>query len=68
MEAVELNAWEAADRAYLLHHGGCRQCIAAGLAPGSRERCAVGAALWAAYVEAGDPPHFRWVRRKVVAP
>lgn len=54
--------WHAADRAYQRHHSVCGHCRAAGMAPGQRERCAEGQALWAAYQEAGDPPHFKWLR------
>ena len=56
--------WNAADRAYQLHHTNCPTCIAAGMAPGKRERCQDGAALWATYQQAGDPPHFTWLRRE----
>ncbi len=54
--------WHAADRAYQRHHGACSHCRAAGMAPGQRERCAEGQALGAAYLQAGNPPHFTWLR------
>ncbi|GDY37282.1 hypothetical protein ACINB_31740 [Acidovorax sp. NB1] len=56
--------WHAADKAYQLHHLNCPTCIAAGMAPGKRERCPDGAALWATYQQAGDPPHFTWLRKR----
>lgn len=55
--------WYAADKAYQHHHLSCATCRAAGLAPGLRARCAEGAELWAAYQQAGDPPHFTWIAR-----
>ena len=51
----------AADKAYQAHHGMCPQCRAAGLNPGGQQRCTEGAGLWAAYQEAGDPPHFMFL-------
>lgn len=54
--------WHAADRAYQSHHAGCAQCKAAGIAPNRHERCEEGAALWATYQQAGDPPHFTWLQ------
>jgi len=54
--------WHAADKAYQLHHATCPTCRAAGTAPGSRERCPDGSALWSTYQQAGDPPHFTWLR------
>ncbi len=48
--------WRELDRAYLEHHAGCIQCLAAGRRRG--ERCAVGAALWRDY-EAVEPPFFK---------
>ena len=56
------NTWEAADKAYQLHHSQCPQCRAAGVAPGRQERCPEGIALWKTYLDAGDPPHFTWLR------
>lgn len=64
---TDTSAWSAADRAYQAHHGACGQCCAAGLNPGGQARCADGAALWAAYLEAGNPPHFLWLRGKGAA-
>jgi len=60
----EPTPWHAADKAYQAHHGACAQCRAAGVNPAGQARCAAGAALWAAYQEAGDPPHFLWLRSK----
>lgn len=60
------NAWEAADKAYQLHHFSCPQCRAAGAAPGRQERCPEGLALWTKYLDAGDPPHFTWIRKRRV--
>lgn len=56
--------WSAADKAYQLHHSNCPTCRAAGTAPGSRERCPAGLELWATYQQAGDPPHFTWLRKR----
>ena len=56
--------WNAADRAYQLHHLNYPTCIDAGMAPGKRERCQDGGALWATYQQAGDPPHFTWLRKR----
>ena len=56
--------WSAADKAYQLHHSGCTHCIAAGANPNILQRCAEGQALWDAYNQAGDPPHFTWLARK----
>ena len=56
--------WHAADAAYQLHHANCPACRAAGAAPGSVQRCAVGAQLWSTYNQAGLPPHFRWLARR----
>ena len=61
---VDPHDWHAADKAYQLHHTNCPTCIAAGMAPGKRERCQDGAALWATYQQAGDPPHFAWLRKR----
>ncbi len=55
--------WHAADAAYQLHHLNCPQCRAAGKSPAGVARCATGAELWAAYQQAGDPPHFTWLKR-----
>lgn len=55
------NAWRAADKAYQDHHAVCGHCRSAGINPGRYPRCAAGAALWATYLEAGDPPHFLWL-------
>ena len=62
-EPSSASAWEAADRAYQAHHFQCPQCIAAGITR-SQERCDVGAPLWDAYQQAGDPPHFIWLREQ----
>lgn len=56
--------WHAADRAYQLHHVNCPQCRSAGAAPGSSQRCAAGAELWATYQAAGMPPHFTWLAKR----
>lgn len=53
----------AADKAYQSHHATCRTCHAAGARPGSAQRCPTGAQLWAAYEQAGNPPHFNWLQR-----
>ena len=37
------------DQAYLLHHFNCPSCSAAGITPGTQQRCQSGQALWAAY-------------------
>jgi hypothetical protein len=55
--------WYAADRVYLDHHAGCPICRAAGKSP-ALQRCTEGAELWAAYQQAGMPPHFRWLARR----
>lgn len=54
--------WYAADKAYQLHHSGCGICRAAGARPGSGQRCPTGAQLWATYEQAGNPPHFNWLK------
>lgn len=46
----------ARDRAYLLHHFGCAQCIAAGLGATYGPRCTVGATLWQAYLQPAVAP------------
>ena len=51
--------WHAADRAHQAHNAGCPICQAAGKNP-ALQRCPEGAELWAAYQQAGMPPHFRW--------
>ena len=61
MPESNTNHWQAADKAYQLHHINCPQCIAAGAAPGKQERCPQGQALWDIYNAAGDPPHFTWL-------
>jgi len=57
--------WHAADQAYLDHHGRCPICQAAGKNP-DLQRCAEGLALWEQYNQAGEPPHFLWLRRQPV--
>ncbi|WP_287740032.1 hypothetical protein [Diaphorobacter sp.] len=54
--------WYAADKAYQLHHGSCGTCRAAGARPGSAQSCPTGAQLWATYEQAGNPPHFNWLK------
>lgn len=61
------NPWRTADKAYQEHHIVCAQCRAAGLNPGGSSRCSVGAGLWTAYQEAGDPPHFLWQSKREAA-
>lgn len=56
--------WDTADKAYQLHHFSCAQCCAAGVMPGRQERCPEGLALWTQYLNAGDPPHFTWLRQR----
>lgn len=56
--------WYAADRAYQLHHTGCATCKAAGANPSTPHRCPAGAELWSTYQQAGDPPHFTWLRKR----
>ena len=55
--------WPAADRAYQQHHAACPHCRAAGTSPNTQQRCPEGAQLWATYQQAGDPPHFTWLRQ-----
>ena len=50
--------WQAADKAYQLHHINCAQCTAAGIVRSSQTRCPQGQAIWDTYNAAGDPPHF----------
>ena len=59
------SAWELADRAYQAHHFQCPQCISAGVTR-SQPRCAIGAALWEEYQQAGDPPHFTWLQKRAL--
>jgi hypothetical protein len=56
--------WPAADRAYQQHHTACPQCRAAGTSPNTQQRCLAGQELWAQYNQAGDPPHFTWLRKR----
>lgn len=56
--------WQAADRDYQQHHTACPQCRAAGTSPNTQQRCPEGAQLWAQYNQAGDPPHFTWLRKR----
>ena len=56
--------WPAADRAYQHHHAACPQCRAAGTSPNTQQRCPEGVQLWAQYNQAGDPPHFTWLRKR----
>ena len=56
--------WPAADRAYQHHHAACPQCRAAGTSPNTQQRCPEGAQLWGTYQQAGDPPHFTWLRKR----
>ena len=56
--------WPAADKAYQAHHAACHQCRAAGTSPNTQQRCPEGAQLWAQYNQAGDPPHFTWLRKR----
>lgn len=65
---VATSDWLAADKAYQLHHTSCPQCRAAGLNPRGLYRCPEGVELWATYQQAGDPPHFTWLRRRNQAP
>ena len=53
-ELAQPSAWHLADKAYQLHHNTCGHCIAAGKDP-TQQGCPTGAALWAAYQEAGLP-------------
>lgn len=62
--AEDTTDWYAADKAYQLHHNGCAHCIAAGTSPNTQTRCPEGQALWDAYLNAGDPPHFTWLARE----
>jgi len=55
--------WRAADRAYQDHHGRCSLCQAAGKNP-DLQRCPQGQELWDTYNQAGEPPHFLWLRRQ----
>lgn len=57
--------WPAADRAYQQHHTACPQCRAAGTSPNTQQRCPEGAQLWGTYQQAGDPPHFVWLRKRL---
>ena len=56
--------WPTADRAYQHHHAACPQCRAAGTSPNTQQRCPEGAQLWGTYQQAGDPPHFTWLRKR----
>ena len=58
--------WPAANRAYQQHHAACPHCRAAGTSPNTQQRCPEGAQLWAQYNQAGDPPHFTWLRKRQV--
>jgi hypothetical protein len=58
------NRLAAADRAYQQHHTACPQCRAAGTSPNTQQRCPEGAQLWGTYQQAGDPPHFTWLRKR----
>ena len=39
-------------------------CRAAGTSPNTQQRCPEGAQLWGTYQQAGDPPHFTWLRKR----
>jgi len=52
--ALTRDEWDALDRAYQAHHWTCPTCIAAGKGYGLR--CGTGAALWADYDRASEPP------------
>ena len=43
--------WQAADKAYQLHHVNCPTCAAAGRKPGELQRCPTGSELWGQYLE-----------------
>ena len=49
--------WETLASAYQAHHAACPVCIAAGKGYGLR--CGTGAALWAEYDRADQPPRTR---------
>ena len=44
--------WQAADKAYQLHHVNCPTCAAAGRKPGELQRCPTGSELWEQYLQA----------------
>lgn len=48
-----LPTWQAADKAYQIHHAGCPTCRAASANPNTLQRCPEGEALWATYQAAG---------------
>lgn len=60
--------WYGADKAYQLHHCSCGTCRAAGARPGAAQRCPTGAQLWATYEQAGNPPHFNWLKSTTPSP
>jgi hypothetical protein len=52
IKAAAVSPWLAQDQAYQAHHFACLACISAGKGLGLR--CAAGAVLWRAYLEAPD--------------
>ncbi len=60
--------WEAADKAYLLHHAGCGTCIGAGASPNTLTRCPEGQALWDTYNAAELPAYFSRPRTLGIKP
>ena len=55
--------WATLDKAYQAHHAACPVCIAAGKGYGLR--CGTGAALWANYDQASEPPRTNPARKDV---
>lgn len=55
--------WATLDKAYQTHHQTCPVCIAAGKGYGLR--CGTGAALWANYDQASEPPRTNPARKDV---
>ena len=51
--------WQAADKAYQLHHVNCPTCSSAGRKPGELQRCPEGSALWERYLKAFEREHRR---------
>jgi len=55
--------WATLDKAYQAHHLTCPACIASGKGYGLR--CGTGAALWANYDQASEPPRTTPTRKDV---
>lgn len=56
--------WPAADAAYQHHHAACPPMPSGRHKPKHPAALPRGAQLWGTYQQAGDPPHFTWLRKR----